>query len=307
MMSGWVILDKPSDMTSRAAGGRIARMFGVKKFGHLGTLDPMASGVLPIALGDATKMIPYLEPGFANQKPEIRNQKLLKEYLFKIKWGLETDTGDIMGKITGKNGNFPKTQQIELALPQIIGEIEQIPPAYSAIHINGVRAYDLARRGIPVEMPKRAVYIHELSVEKAGVLDDFLYKVVCSAGTYVRSISQDIARLLGPEFICTTSMIRRTYNHGVDIKDAHPLDFLEKVYNNDPAGLQKYLHPADFGLDDILVTELGGDDAVRFQNGGFIATEDNNVGPRRVYCDGRFVGIGRIDNHLLKPKRIIKE
>jgi tRNA pseudouridine55 synthase len=336
MKSGWIILDKPSGMTSRTAGGKVARMFGVKKFGHLGTLDPMASGVLPIALGEATKMIPYLEElaerrAKSEDKLEVNSSKLdslsssnlqlstpslfalrssscTKEYRFSIKWGIRTDTDDITGKVLEQNDEFPDFKYIENACDKLIGECEQTPPAYSAIHIDGQRAYELARRGIPVEIPKRKVTIHNLEFDFAKMAHGggWEFSVKCSAGTYVRSIARDIARLSGG-YLATVDMIRRMRTHNFDIKDAKSLDFLENLYNNDPKSVAEHLHPIDFGLDDILVTELNGEDARLFQNGNIIITKDENVGVRRAYSDGRFIGIGQNDSYTLSPRRIIKE
>lgn len=298
-ISGWVILDKSAGTSSRYAGGKIARMFGTKKFGHLGTLDPFATGVLPIALGHATKMIPFLDN--VARTPE-------KEYSFQIKWGTKTDTDDITGRPIDENDLRPQFDQITGVLPQLIGNIMQTPPSYSAIHIDGVRAYELARRGKTVEIPKRQVIIDGLEIiETAGDIDDIWYHVKCSTGTYVRSLSQDIAHHISPNILCTTSAIRRTRTHGFELKNAVTLDFLENLYNNDPDLLQEYLHPIDFGLDDILVTKINGDAATLFQNGGRIVTKDNNVGYTRVYNNGQFLGIAESKNGVLHPKRILKD
>ncbi|MCL1902109.1 MAG: tRNA pseudouridine(55) synthase TruB [Alphaproteobacteria bacterium] len=285
--SGWIILDKPSGMSSRAAGGRIARMLGIKKFGHLGTLDPMASGVLPIAFFEATKMIPYLE-----EAPQ-------KEYEFSVQWGTCTDTDDITGRVLEQNDMAPTHAQIAAAIPKLIGEIDQVPPAYSAVHIDGVRAYKLAVAGKPVEIPPRRVRIYNLEY-----LGENNFKVQCGAGTYVRSLARDIGALAGG-FLATCTAIRRTRTHDFYIKDAVSLDFLENLYNNAPQSVQDYLMPTDFGLDDILVAELNGYDAASFQNGGFI--QSNGNGLRRVYNDSKLIGIGEIKDNLLRPLRIIKQ
>ncbi|MCL2017171.1 MAG: tRNA pseudouridine(55) synthase TruB [Alphaproteobacteria bacterium] len=311
MKSGWVILDKPGGITSRTAGGRVARMFGIKKFGHLGTLDPMASGVLPIALGEATKMIPYVEK-FWNGK----NISMEKSYLFGVQWGFETDTGDITGTVIKKNEKpFPCHSEIKKTFGKLIGEIEQIPPAYSAVHVNGRRAYELARLGRSVNIPARKIKIDSLHLvepgkaEKRGQRDVFY--VNCSTGTYVRSLARDMGILAGG-YLATVDMIRRTRTHCFWLENipqpensAVPLDFLENLYNNDPAGVRKYLYPVDFGLDDILVAELKDDDAALFTNGGVIITKDDSVGFRRVYSGGRFIGIGMNDKYAMMPKRIV--
>ncbi|GHT01723.1 hypothetical protein FACS189421_14390 [Bacteroidia bacterium] len=308
-------------------------MFGVKTFGHLGTLDPIASGLLLIALGEATKMIPYLE-GIGHKAQGI------KEYLFSIQWGIETDTGDITGKSiehrvqsTDSEPNLcPSSDALEMAMAALTGEIDQVPPAYSAVHVNGVRAYQLARAGRAVELPPRLVTVYELkeegkrnkekdkittalsdvfagTAENLFLLPSSLFFLRCSPGTYVRSIVRDIAKLCGT--IATTGSIRRTKTHGFDIKDAVTLDLLEKLFNNDPALFRTHLRPLDFGLDDIPVADIGGDAAILFQHGGFVERYSGlgirDSGIVRVYSDEKFIGIGQIEDKLLKPKRIIKQ
>ena len=363
---GWVILEKPSGMTSRSAGGRVARMFGVKKFGHLGTLDPMASGVLPIALGDATKMIPYIERSKSEERRAqvgskvkirtsqkndsyltpsnspalcaLRSSTSEKEYEFSIRWGIETDTGDITGKVIRQDtsaqcptpsaqclvpsAQYPTPSALAAACESLIGEIDQIPPAYSAVHVGGHRAYELARRGEVVDIPPRRVTIYEVRSTKYD-LEKAEFIVKCSTGTYVRTLAQQIADrinrtsyFVNRTFICTVDMIRRTRTHNFEIKDAVSLDFLENLYNNahhagdeskaGATGVREYLYPVDFGLDDILVTELNENDAKSFMNGGFIQLPNgNDKDMRRVYSEGKFIGIGKIENGLLKPKRVI--
>jgi tRNA pseudouridine55 synthase len=294
-MNGWVILDKPSGITSRKAGAICARMFGAKTFGHVGTLDPMASGLLPVALGRATKMIPFIE----GQKSEGKRPK---EYLFGVRFGFETDTLDITGSETARADIIPTAAQIENACKKLTGEIEQTPPAYSAVHVNGRRAYELARAGRAVEIAPRKVTVYELNA-----LGDGRFRIVCSPGTYVRSIARDMAKLCGT--LATVDMIRRIKTGGFDIKDAARLDFLENLYNNDGA-LEEYLKAADFGLGDIPVLNLGENNAKLFQNGGFMEVCDMkhvacDMSLRRVYSDDDFIGIGCVENGILKPKRVL--
>ncbi len=285
--SGFVLLDKPSGITSRVAGGRIARMFGAKTFGHLGTLDPMASGLLIIALNEATKVIPYI--------PDTD-----KEYEFSVQWGIETDTLDITGKVIKTSSFIPRPSSINTACRALIGEYDQIPPAFSAVHIDGQRAYALARAGQELKIPARKVKIYKLEVENSNS-----FIVSCGTGTYVRSLARDIAAKCGTIATCTA--IRRTKTNGCDIKNAQTLDFMENLFNNDGlAGIGDYLQGVDFGLGDIPVCNLNNNDARLFQNGGFLTrstfTEDKSV---RVYSDKEFIGIGIIENGVLKPKRII--
>ena len=288
-MDGWIILDKESGVFSRTAGGRVARIFGNKKFGHIGTLDPIASGVLPIAIGRATKMIPFIE--------EINPDT--KEYLFSMRFGFETDTLDITGNTIRDGGTTPTESQIEKTLSSFIGEQYQTPPAYSAVHIGGVRAYELARKNEAIDIPPRKIIIHALEYTgKTG--DSFGFRVRCSRGTYVRSIARDIAYKLNT--LATVDMIRRTESGCFNIKNAQKLDFLENLVNNGgDAG--KYLCPIDLGLGDIPVLNIDDKSATLFKNGCFIDVPGPN-GLRRVYC-GKFIGIGRVEDGKRKPKRSI--
>ena len=288
-MDGWITLDKDSGIFSRTAGARIARMFQNKKFGHIGTLDPMASGVLPIAIGNATKMIPFVE--------ELNLQT--KEYLFGVQFGFETDTLDITGKTIRDGGNIPNEKDIKNILASFIGEQSQTPPIYSAVHVGGERAYKAARSGENIEIPPRKIHIHALEYTgKTG--DSYGFRVVCSRGTYVRAIARDIAHKLNT--IATVDMIRRTQSGCFDIKNAHTLDFLENLVNNN-ADIGKYLMPNDFGLGGIPVLNLDDKDAELYVHGGFIRV--NGDGLVRVYNNDKFIGVGYVSDGNLKPKRTI--
>jgi len=288
-MDGWIILDKESGLFSRTAGGRVARMFGNKKFGHIGTLDPMASGVLPIAIGNATKMIPFVE--------EVNEP--IKEYLFGVRFGFETDTLDITGRTIRDGGRVPTDAEIEKILPSFIGKIMQTPPIYSAVHVAGRRAYEVARENKDIEIPPRKITIYELEYTGKSA-DTYGFRVVCSRGTYVRAIARDIAQKLNT--IATVDMICRVRSGCFDIKNAVRLDFLENLVNNS-ADIGKYLMPVDFGLGDIPVLNLNDKDAELFMHGGFVDVSAPD-GLARVYC-GNFIGIGRVDAGKLKPKRTI--
>ena len=289
-MDGWIILDKDSGLFSRTASSRVARLFGIKKSGHIGTLDPMATGVLPIALGGATKMIPFIE--------ELSDGN--KEYLFSVRFGFLTDTLDITGNITDRNDVIPTDDEIKSVLGKYIGGYNQVPPQYSSVHIDGQHAYSLARAGKNAELKPRKILIHELEyLGRRG--DSWHFRVVCGRGTYVRSLARDMGADLGA--YATVDMIRRTHTNGFDIKNAVKLDFLEKVFNNSGA-LDKYLMPVDYGLGDIPVCDLPDKDAVLYKNGGFIEMVAQNSRVR-VYNKGEFIGIGVIDENKLRPVRTI--
>ena len=290
MADGWIILDKESGVFSKTAAVRAAKIFGTKKNGHIGTLDPMATGVLPVAIGNATKMVPFIEE-FCERA---------KEYLFTVQFGFETDTLDITGTETNRTDIVPDESAIRAALPKFIGHIRQIPPVYSAVHISGVRAYELARAGKPVEIPARDVDIYEL--ELTGVDGkDWNFRMHCAPGTYVRSVARDIARECGT--VATVSMIRRTQTSGWTIKNAVTLDFLENLFNND-GDIGKYLMPVDSGLGDIPVLNLNDKTCRLYKNGGFIDMVVAN-GTYRVYSDEKFIGIGTVESDVLRPKRTI--
>ncbi len=286
--NGFILLDKPSGINSRGAGGRIARMFGTKTFGHIGTLDPMASGLIVIAIGEATKMIPYME---CVSHP--------KEYEFSVVWGIETDTGDITGKVMNQNEMFPTEQQLATACAELTGEYDQVPPIYSAVHINGVRAYQLARAGQIIDIPPRRVKIYELENYK----NPTSFRVKCSAGTYVRSLAKDIAAKCGT--VATCDSIHRSQTNGFHIKDAVSLDFIQNLFNNgERIAIEPYLRAPDFGLGDIPVQVLDENNARLFKNGGFIDVTGTS-GLHRIYTDDKFVGMGVVESNVLKPKRII--
>lgn len=290
MTSGWIILDKASGVFSRTAGARVARMFETKTFGHIGTLDPMASGVLPIAIGNATKMIPFVEENNPNEK----------EYLFSCVFGFETDTLDITGREIARNDIIPDAQSVLSALPKLLGEIQQVPPIYSAVHVNGRRAYELARGGADVALKPRSVTIKSLElVERTDNV--WTFRTRCGRGTYVRSLARDIAKLCGT--YATVTMIRRTYTNGFDIKNAVKLDFLENLVNNG-TDFKKFLKPIDFGLGDIPVLNLDDKSADFYSHGGFIGVDEMD-GLRRVYCGNTFIGIGVVCDGNLRPKRTI--
>lgn len=290
MASGWIILDKPSGVFSRTAGAKVARMFAAKTFGHIGTLDPMASGVLPIALGAATKMIPFIEDLSDGEK----------EYLFSLQFGFETDSLDITGKEIARIDIIPNENQVISVLGDFIGETEQIPPVYSAVHIDGKRAYDLARSGKEVNLPARKIKIYSLEfVEKNA--NSWVFKVVCSRGTYVRALARDIAKKC--DTVATVDMIRRTKTNGFDIKSSVKLDFLENLFNNN-ADFKDFLKQIDFGLGDIPVLNLDDKATEFYKHGGFIKTDAIN-GLYRVYSNNTFIGIGVVESGILRPKRTI--
>ena len=183
-INGWIILDKPVGMTSTQAVGKVRWLFQAQKAGHAGTLDPLATGVLPIALGEATKTVPYAVDG-------------VKAYEFTVRWGAETDTDDAEGRIVETSDLRPTADEIEAILPDFHGEILQTPPQFSAIKIQGERAYDLARSGETVKLEPRPVVIDRLDLVAMPDTDTSVFEAECGRGTYVRALARDMGRRLG--------------------------------------------------------------------------------------------------------------
>lgn len=253
--SGWLCLDKPLGFTSRQALSYCHKSFKANKSGYLGTLDPLASGVLPIAFGEACKTIHWAE-------------MTEKTYHFQIKWGIETATGDLEGDIIARNNHLPSLEEITGALSLFKGKINQVPPIYSAIKINGQRAYNLARQGkqSEVQMPTRHVEISDFSILNTDFqinLDDLTFSVSCSKGTYIRTLAQDFARHLGT--VGTLRFLRRVKVGPFSIEDAICVDFLKKIQHNEE--LVKLLKPIDYALDDISGINLTKEEAARVRLG----------------------------------------
>lgn len=291
MASGWIILDKSSGLYSRTAGGKLARMFDEKTSGHIGTLDPMATGVLPIAIGNATKVIPFVE-----ERPGADE----KEYDFALQFGFETDTLDTTGREIKRDDFVPDIQDVLKVLPKFIGQIEQIPPQYSAVHVAGHRAYEIARAGRNADIKPRSVRI--FSLEFTGIDGVSMhFHTHCGRGTYVRALARDIASAASA--IATVDMIRRTRTGAFTLKNAVKLDFLENVVNNG-GDIKEFLMNTDSVLGDIPVMNLDDKSGALYVHGGFINVAADN-GLYRVYSGKKFIGIGMVDGDVLRPKRTI--
>ncbi len=209
---GWVVLDKPVGMTSTHAVAYIKRLFAAKRAGHAGTLDPLASGCLPIALGEATKTVPFVVDG-------------RKTYVFTVRWGEERDTDDAEGRIVHTSASRPDRAAIEALLPRFVGTIEQVPPRFSAIKIDGERAYDLARDGETIEIAARPVTINRLELLETPDPDHAVLAAECGKGTYVRALARDFGRALGG--FGHVSALRRSRVSPFVEADMIPLERLE--------------------------------------------------------------------------------
>jgi len=247
---GWVCLDKPLGMGSTEAVTRVRRLFDANKAGHAGTLDPLASGILPIALGEATKTVPFM-------------MDARKVYRFSIEWGASTTTLDREGEVTGRSDVRPTADQVRAALPAFVGEIDQVPPAFSAIKVDGERAYDLARDGVVVELKSRPVTIHEASVTDAPDADHVEITVLTGKGVYIRSLARDLAAVLGAEG--HVSALRRERVGPFSLENTVGLDFLEDLVHRRAAS--EGLLPITTALDDIPDLAVTDEDAFRLRQG----------------------------------------
>lgn len=219
IVDGWVCLDKPFEMGSTEAVSRIRRLFNAQKAGHAGTLDPLASGILPIALGEATKTVPMM-------------MEAQKVYRFTINWGVSTDSVDREGEIIGRSDVRPTVDQVKAALPAFVGEIDQTPPRFSAIKVDGARAYDLARDGVEFELQARRVTIHSAEVSGAPDADHVEITIRTGKGVYVRSLARDLAAALGAEG--HVSALRRERVGPFSTQNAVTLDSLEEMVHRAP-------------------------------------------------------------------------
>ncbi len=280
---GWIVLDKGVGMTSTHAVAVIKRTLHAKKVGHAGTLDPLASGILPIALGEATKTVPFIMDG-------------QKSYVFTVEWGFETDTDDSEGRVVVESGKNPEREAIESLLPRFIGAVEQVPPRFSAIKIQGERAYDLARDGEVVELQPRIVEIDRLVVlHHLG--NRTVFEADCGKGTYVRAIARDLGRALG----CYghIAALRRTRVGPFSEDNAVTLADLE----TDPRALR----PVETALADLPSLAVSRDMAGRLMRGQSAILRGRDAplsGAAYATCNGTLVAVGEIERGEFVPHRV---
>lgn len=286
-VNGWVILDKPVGITSTHAVSRLKRIFNAKKAGHAGTLDPLASGLLPIAFGEATKTVPFVQDGE-------------KSYRFTVRWGVETDSDDSDGAVTRTSEARPGVEAILAALPGFVGDILQTPPVYSAIKINGERAYDMARDGETVELVARPVTIHALELV-ASTANEAVLEARCGKGTYVRAIARDLGRQLNC-FGHVTALRRTRVGPFLEI-DSVPLALLEA----EGADASQYLGGVETGLAEVPCVVVDRDGAARLRRGQPLILRGRDApagGIAYAACGGVLVAFGEVVQGALEPSRV---
>jgi tRNA pseudouridine55 synthase len=288
-VNGWVVLDKPVGMTSTHAVAAVKRTLNAKKAGHAGTLDPLASGILPIALGEATKTVPFVMDG-------------QKSYVFTVAWGVETDTDDAEGKPVQATNTYPDREAVAAALPRFTGRIEQVPPRYSAIKIGGERAYDLARDGETVELQPRAVEIARLVlVGHDG--DRSILEADCGKGTYVRAIARDLGRALG--CLGHVAALRRTRVGPFSEETAAMIADLQAAAAAPEASTA--LRPVEAALGDLPSVPVSRDMAVRLMRGQPVILRGRDApvaGKAYATCGGVLVAVGDVAKGELVPHRV---
>jgi len=294
-VSGWLCLDKPANMTSTQAVGLVKRLYGAAKAGHAGTLDPLATGVLPIAFGDATKTVPFVQDG-------------RKVYRFTVLWGIETDTDDAEGKPVETSDARPTAEAIRALLPSFKGDIMQRPPAFSAIKIDGARAYDLARGGEAVVIEERPVSIHRLELVEQPDADHAVFEAECGKGTYVRSLARDMGQKLG----CRGHVValRRLVVGPFDADTLVLPATLAEAGEGGPGALDGLLHPVAFVLGELPEIVLLPPDAARLRRGQSVLLRGNSAPAAapiaHATLSGETVAIGEIERGEFHPRRIFR-
>lgn len=287
-VSGWLVLDKPYDMTSTQAVGKVRWLFSAKKGGHAGTLDPLATGILPIALGEATKTVPAIQDG-------------KKVYRFTILWGTSTTTDDAEGEVVASSDHRPDQAAVEAALGAFTGEIMQTPPAFSAIKVDGERAYDLARAGEIVKLEARPVVIDSLSLLVHGeTTSDF--EMTCEKGTYVRALARDLAKALGT-FGHVVRLHRAAVGPFTDARSV-TLEALEAATDRDAL-----LLPVSAGLEQLPELRMGPDQATSIRHGNPVLLTGAGA---PLWLDnawasfaGKAIALGKVEAGHFKPERVI--
>lgn len=292
-ISGWLVVDKPAGLTSTTVVNRVRWAFDAQKAGHAGTLDPAATGILAVALGEATKTVPYITDA-------------LKAYRFTVRFGQATNTDDAEGEVIATSDLRPTDAQIVAALPDFVGDIEQVPPQFSAVKIDGQRAYKLARDGEDVEIAARPLYVESLTLSGRPDPDHAVLEMVCGKGGYVRSVARDLGRRLGCHAHVT--VLRRIWSGPFELEDAVSLETVEAEART-PA-LDARLLPLETGLADLPELRATAEGAARLRNGnpGLVLTSEAEYGDEAwASHDGRPVAVGIYRAGELHPTRVFND
>jgi len=292
-ISGWLVVDKPAGPTSTTVVNKVRWALNANKAGHAGTLDPDATGVLAIALGEATKTVPYITDA-------------LKAYEFTVRLGISTNTDDAEGEVLETSDLRPDDAAIKAALAGFIGDIQQVPPQFSAVKIDGQRAYKLAREGESMELAARPLWVESLLLTDRPDADHVTLEMVCGKGGYVRSIARDLGQALG--CLGHVRNLRRVWSGPFDAKDGLTMDQIEAMARTD--ALDAHLLPLEQGLQDLPEVKATAEGAARLRNGnpGMVITSTVEYGDEAwASYEGRAVAVGRYKAGELHPSRVFNQ
>ncbi|WP_170467233.1 tRNA pseudouridine(55) synthase TruB [Ruegeria arenilitoris] len=289
-ISGWLVVDKPAGMTSTSVVNKVRWAMDAKKAGHAGTLDPEATGVLAVALGEATKTVPYITDA-------------LKAYTFTVRLGQATNTDDAEGEVIATSDARPSDEDIKQALAPFLGDIMQVPPKFSAVKIDGQRAYKLARDGEDVELSARPLWVEELILVDRPDADHVVLEMTCGKGGYVRSIARDLGAALG----CHGHVkeLRRIWSGPFEVEDGLSIEQIDEMAKT--SALDDYLHPLETGLADLPELKCTPEGATRLRNGnpGMVLASDVEYGDEAwASLDGKAVAVGIYKSGELHPSRV---
>jgi tRNA pseudouridine55 synthase len=292
-ISGWLVVDKPAGLTSTAVVNKVRWAFDAKKAGHAGTLDPEATGVLAVALGEATKTVPFITDA-------------MKAYTFTVTLGAATNTDDAEGEVIATSGERPSDEGIKEALLGFIGEIQQVPPKFSAVKVDGQRAYKLARDGEEVELSSRPLWVEELVMLDRPDADHVMLEMTCGKGGYVRSIARDLGEKLG--CLGHVQELRRIWSGPFDAEDGVTLEQIDDLAKSPE--IDQFLRPLEEGLADLPELKCTPEGATRLRNGnpGMVIASDVEYGDEAwASLEGKAVAVGIYKAGELHPSRVFNQ
>ncbi|WP_297772238.1 tRNA pseudouridine(55) synthase TruB [uncultured Roseovarius sp.] len=292
-ISGWLVVDKPAGMTSTAVVNKVKWALQAQKAGHAGTLDPEATGVLAVALGEATKTVPFITDA-------------LKAYSFCVRLGQATNTDDTEGEVIAQSDSRPTDQEIKSSLGAFVGDIMQVPPQYSAVKIDGQRAYKLARDGEAFEVAARPLWVEELLLVDRPDADHAVLEMTCGKGGYVRSVARDMGQALG----CHghVAWLRRIWSGPFETEGAVSVAQIDEMAHSPE--LDQYIRPLEDGLTDLPMVTATPESAARLRNGnpGLVIARDIEYGDECwAALDGKAIAVGRYKAGELHPSRVFNQ